>query len=250
MTNKTPPAACQSLHKVVFAPKNMTRPVHIIHDAFDEFAALAHHEIVRATLPCGAEYAIDVTGQQMGWENTIVPWDVYTRTRIHRMESQELVTSQPPGYASLCQNLPGVHPSPPIQTKRAALVDTVAHGVNKLIHNRGTNSNITKLLQLGEPNFGTCRKGVIDAMIRGLDSLVQKIAEGASPALFQQSRAEEAWATLNVPLACSLIDILWLTHRERAKVAGSSQAAAHVQGRWHTLLQQHLGPLPGIDGPN
>jgi hypothetical protein len=248
MTNKIAPAACQSLHKVVFAPKNMTRPVHIIHDAFDEFAALYPHEIVRATLPCGAEYAVDVTGQQMGWENTIMPWDVYKRTRIHRMESQELTASQPPGYTTLCQTFPGVHPSPPIQTKRAALVETVAHGVNKLIHNRGTNSNITKLLQLGQPNFGTCRKGVIDAMMRGLDSLVQKIAEGASPTLFQQPRAEMAWALPDISRACSLIDIFWLTDRERAKVEGSSQAAAHVQGRWHTLLR--LGPLPGIEGQN
>ena len=40
------------------------------------------HGILKLTLKNGEQYALDVTGAQLGWLEAVVPWEVYARTRV------------------------------------------------------------------------------------------------------------------------------------------------------------------------
>jgi hypothetical protein len=215
--------------------------VRIIHDSFEEFSALSLHEVVRATLPCGAEYAIDTTGSQLGWKHSIVPWDVYKHTRIHYIKSQDLVPPQPLGYIAL--GLDGSRGPP---SERRGMAETVAHGVNELLREKAGRPNVEQLLRLKESDFTTCREEIVGAMKRGLDSLARDIAQGAQPTLIKPPPVAMALANSNIALACSLIDMLYLTAHERAKVETRAGFLSQVIRRWQAVLG--LGHLPGLEG--
>jgi len=71
----------------------MSRPVQIASQHFNEFSALNAHEVLKITLPGGAQFAVDFTGLQMGWRDTIVPWETYQRRHVHRIHVD--VTANP-----------------------------------------------------------------------------------------------------------------------------------------------------------
>lgn len=52
------------------------------------------HHVVKITLKNGAQYALDMTGAQYGWSESIMPWDTYKATRI-----QSITKTSPFGNA-------------------------------------------------------------------------------------------------------------------------------------------------------
>ncbi len=204
------------------------------------------HEVIRATLSCGAKYAIDPTGLQMGWKHSIMPWEVYYTQRIHRVESTEAVTPKLPGYTIITNILQRGETSDAVQSPRAALVETVAHMVNKLLNLRGPQSGVGQLLQLKETDFCTCRTSIVASFKRGLDCAVQYHNAGAKhtavlPPLF------DALSVTSFPKLCQSIDMLWYTDQDFAAAGGNMMVVQDVvRRRWHQLLD--LGQLPGLDG--
>ena len=45
------------------------------------------HVILRVTLNNGEKYAMDITGQQFGWQQSIIPWVQYESSRIRSIVS-------------------------------------------------------------------------------------------------------------------------------------------------------------------
>jgi hypothetical protein len=212
----------------------------MIHESFEEFAAFSYHEVLRATLPCGAEYAIDTAGLQMGWKHSIVPWDVYEQIRLRWIKSQDLVPPQPLGSIVLGLDQVACFPS-----QRRLMAETVAHGVMKVLEKKVGGFPVEQLLRLKQTDFTTCRGEIVAAMKRGLSTLAWDIAHGAQPTLVKPSLVEIALASSETDLACSLIDMLYLTPRGRAGVEDGSRTLAEIKHCWHALLR--LGELPGLD---
>lgn len=82
---------CKSLEKISFGPKNMDRPVHVIHPKVYEFSSMAGYNVLRTILPSGMQIAIDPTALQMGWKEVMTPWLPYVNHRV-----QILFESVPP----------------------------------------------------------------------------------------------------------------------------------------------------------
>ncbi|OIW23223.1 hypothetical protein CONLIGDRAFT_686662 [Coniochaeta ligniaria NRRL 30616] len=241
---------CRSLQKVIFVPKNMTQPVRVVWDDVDEFMALSHHEVIRATLRCGVEYAIDPTGLQMGWKHSITPWEVYSAQRIHRIESTEVVTPQPPGYtivSSIIGQTQDIHKS---QSPRAAVIETVSHAVSKLLDLRSSKcgeARIQQVLQLKPVDFAVCRANIMASFKRGIDRAVQDYKAGAKPTAVVPAHLRPMNVPLAVLMMCDLIDMLWYTEQDLAAARGDLTVVQEVvRRRLHKLLD--FGPLPGIDG--
>jgi len=234
----------------------MDRPIRIIHSQFDEFSALGVHEVVRVQLRCGKEYAIDPTGLQMGWNNTIVPWDMYLHQHVHRIESTEKTARMLRPGEAIAEDLmfgsgPVLHHQPP----RAQLAETVAHGVDTLIRQRGPGEpGVKQILHLAGSNFATCRANLVSAMKRGIDSTVQARLRGAKVDINLRNQGAEL-NFMNPMHHC--FDLLWCSAKDYAKPNGWEKLAgfdkrAHslsvddgLRRRWHAALD--LGPLPGID---
>lgn len=59
------------------------------------FGSLWTHNIVRITLPCGLQFALDATGAQYGWREVLSPWPAYKAHRVrvigetHKLELRD-----------------------------------------------------------------------------------------------------------------------------------------------------------------
>lgn len=80
-------ACCESIRRVIFDAKNMVRPVRITSPHSSDFSAIYAHEVFKVALRGGAQFAIDFTGLQMGWDDTVVPWQTYERRHILRIHA-------------------------------------------------------------------------------------------------------------------------------------------------------------------
>lgn len=225
-------------------PKNMDKPVHIIHPDFDEFSSFALHDIIRVILPCGLRYAVDPTGLQMGWSDSLIPWDSYARRRIHRLDSITEAMPRPPGYTIIASQRTGSDAPAVKNSVRGSLMETVAQGVNKQIDLAGWHASVKRLLGLSEPNFSTCRDAVIAALKRGLDSCADDIRAGAQP-FCPVPRDIDTLPESQIHEACLCLDMLWRTNADLV-AANGDRGLLHniVKRRWERVVR--LGRLPGI----
>ncbi|KAK3349076.1 hypothetical protein B0T25DRAFT_609569 [Lasiosphaeria hispida] len=75
--------ACKSMERVAILPKNMFRPAELIDDSgASHFNALTPHEVIRLTLECGRQYALDPAGCAFGWEEHLASWESFAAHRV------------------------------------------------------------------------------------------------------------------------------------------------------------------------
>lgn len=188
------PAVCDNVSRVGFEPKNIERPVHISHPKFDELNSFMHHEIVLATLPCGTAMALDATGAEFGWKETVSPWISYQQSRVGHIEYVETVQPKPLAGAKFVKPDIGsgfTHSLGSVPEHVRGLVESVAG----LKITKGTSPDgfvmeavvralvpqiqaryggVKGLLQLTESEFAAARTAVVAAAKRGLSLLVDE----------------------------------------------------------------------------
>jgi len=229
---------------VTFSPKNMTLPVRLNHDKFNLFSALSCHDVIRATLPCGAQYAIDPTGLQLGWKHTTTLWEAYAAERIRRIELIEVVHLEPAGSRTVSAMIQGQDPKfneLAATNPLGALFDTVVHGVNKMILQRGT--DIQTICKLKDPSgFASCRAKIVGSFKRGIDQFVHDRELGAWPLLYLPPlNGSDPTAMLRQ------LNMLWYTRTDLDDANGSREVLkANVRRRWHQILD--LGEFNGVEG--
>ncbi|KAI1083051.1 hypothetical protein F5B20DRAFT_596272 [Whalleya microplaca] len=79
-------AVCKSYDQVYFHTKNAFRPTCKIEQGRYMNNMFGKHSVIRATVTSDEQFAVDLTGAQFGWAETLVPWQVYMQ---HRQASEE-----------------------------------------------------------------------------------------------------------------------------------------------------------------
>lgn len=58
----------------------------VSHDGYHNDNTESNHCIIQVTLKNGESYAIDITGAQYGHYDAVIPWDLYVKSRVDRIE--------------------------------------------------------------------------------------------------------------------------------------------------------------------
>ncbi|OIW23080.1 hypothetical protein CONLIGDRAFT_686853 [Coniochaeta ligniaria NRRL 30616] len=240
--------ACKSIKKVVFVPKNVHRPVRMIFADVNEFSSLHLHEVIRATLPCGLEFAIDLTSAQMGWKEILTPWASYSGSRVHQVRDHSLVPPRilckPYFEANLRGELPALRP-------RAAVIEAVVHGLANQLGILYLEENVRKVLYLKAPDFAVARTTLVEAGKRGLSYVAQLAREDSArpvfavdPGLLQTLSVQSDESAFRV--ACCEVELFFFTRGElmRAK-RDMAKTIELVRPRWQRELK--LGGIKGLD---
>ncbi|OIW23070.1 hypothetical protein CONLIGDRAFT_694034 [Coniochaeta ligniaria NRRL 30616] len=175
--------ACKSTNRVVFDAKNMDLPVRIVDYNFNEFSAFHSHEVIRATLEYSTQYAIDPTGRQMGWKETMIPWDSYKNQRIHRIHLDEPVPPGKSGQVAMEQLLMEADAFNPRDNRAALLMDTVAGhmanglGVPPSMKQGSPVRTIVGLLRLPDREFGLAKPAAEDAAKFDLELVAERMQD-------------------------------------------------------------------------
>ncbi|KAK0707880.1 hypothetical protein B0H67DRAFT_324140 [Lasiosphaeris hirsuta] len=75
--------ACKSMQRVAIIPKNVFRAAQLIDDeGASHFNTLTPHEVIRVTLECGRQYALDPAGAEFGCEEHITGWEAFVEHRV------------------------------------------------------------------------------------------------------------------------------------------------------------------------
>ncbi|OIW23102.1 hypothetical protein CONLIGDRAFT_649934 [Coniochaeta ligniaria NRRL 30616] len=177
---------CLLLESVTFIPKNMTLPVRLAYSKFNSFSALSHHDVIRATLRCGEQYAIDPTSLQFGWKHTITPWETYATQRIRHIDVVNVAHPQPAGTmlaSATIQQRNSLLATIAATAPLAALVEIVVHGVNKMLRQQGGIDMQTVCAIKAEAEFVACRARIVGCFRRGIDQVVRERGMGGEPLL-------------------------------------------------------------------
>jgi hypothetical protein len=62
------------------------------------------HSILRVTTRAGERYALDMTGAQFGWTDSIIPWDLFADTRILSVDGIEAFGYTKPYLEAKCSS--------------------------------------------------------------------------------------------------------------------------------------------------
>lgn len=77
---------CSNIHELDLRPKNIKlRAVYVGFDGKTKNATRLRHSIVLATTKSGEVYALDVTGSQHGYDESVVPWEQYVTSRVWKI---------------------------------------------------------------------------------------------------------------------------------------------------------------------
>lgn len=63
------------------------------------------HSVLRITTRTGEKYALDMTGAQFGWKESILPWDLFADTRILSVAGIEAFGYTKPFMEAKCSSL-------------------------------------------------------------------------------------------------------------------------------------------------
>ncbi|KAI0012185.1 hypothetical protein F4779DRAFT_634728 [Xylariaceae sp. FL0662B] len=83
---------CSSYDQVCFYVKNVCRPTCVVDQGTRMSNMFKHHSVIRATVYSGEQFAIDLTGAQFGWRETLAPWEAY---KTHRQTGEEVQAPDP-----------------------------------------------------------------------------------------------------------------------------------------------------------
>lgn len=246
--NSSQTAACKSLGKVVFLPKNVHRPVRMIFTNGNDFSSLNLHEVIRATLPCGLEFSIDLTNAQMGWKEILTPWASYSGRRVHQLRDHSPVLPRifcrPYFDANLRGGLAAVR-------QRAAVIKAVVLGLANQLGLFHLEENVRKVLYLKATDFQVARATLVEAGKRGLTYIAQLVREDSArpvfvlpPGLLQTLSVQSDESALRVA-SCNA-ELLFLARGElmRAK-RDMVKTIKLVRPRWQRELK--LGGIKGLD---
>jgi hypothetical protein len=164
----------------------MHKPVHITHPDWDEHNALMVHEITIATLSCGMTVAIDPTGIQYGWKETISPWSTYKEHRVGYIcdaakalhpDTAGLYDLDRLGVRSPRDILPASMTSE--ENNEQLLIETVVLSLTSQLKRRY--GGVKEFLALKEGEFALARIAVVEAAERGLTMVADEIRNAAQP---------------------------------------------------------------------
>lgn len=165
----------------------------------------------------------------------MTPWEAYATRRVRRIELVKDVTNEPSFASILISNVVELGDSRfstmAAQAPLAALIDTVVHGMHKVLRQRGT--NILEILKLKDPDCAAGCANITASFKRGIDRLVHDIGLGAEPILALPPQVNR-----NNPVAIlQLMDMLWYTADDLANASGDRDVMmAEVRRRWHQTL--------------
>ncbi|KAI1356295.1 hypothetical protein F5Y01DRAFT_309708 [Xylaria sp. FL0043] len=77
---------CKNMELVYVQPRNVITPVCQISGGRCLNICLYRHTVLRVTLMSNEQYAIDLTGAQFGWKETLAPWGVWADLRATRTD--------------------------------------------------------------------------------------------------------------------------------------------------------------------
>lgn len=232
---------CSTLEKITIMPKNVAQPIRLIHTNMTEFNNFKVHTVVRATLPCGLQFALDPTCLQFGWKHLIVPWETYVRRHVHSLRESEtvLLKQLSIGYLNIAHSQ---RKKPVPMHMREFMVEDVAHALTRQLGVGMAHVEIRKLLHLNKSDFSTSSAAIISAAKRGLSFILKQIGEGATPRCSWpdevQMQSFSPDSEEKVRLACEMVYLYFCAKEEL-------EDHKVVWEQWFSVMD--IGVAPGLN---
>lgn len=171
------------MEEIQIQPKNMPAPYRTVFpDKRQVFAGLCGHDLVRVTLPCGLQFALDATGAQYGWREVLSPWPAYKTHRVRLVNAaRTLELRDETGFRDYALGVCGGRPRcehgyAQIEFNRKHLMVFLT---GKLVLEAGLDGGLRSILRdLSDAKFETSSKSMMERMREALRGEVEKIAQG------------------------------------------------------------------------
>lgn len=179
--------------------------------------ALGTHNLLRVILPNGEGMAVDFSGAQMGWRETLAPWQVW-------QDNRALSMGHPNPYGALSQ-MEGMFVAMSIpdnegERHRKHVSDLIASEIQGRMHHQGNNANATELFSLDEAQYNSWKDGLLSSVEQRLAADSQKYAQSRVGLQYFDDKWRLQY-TLNAAQAGAL-DGVWLTEDE-VKMHGGNE---------------------------
>jgi hypothetical protein len=206
----------------------MEKPVHIIHPDWDELNCVMNHEVLLATLACGTVVALDPTGIQFGWKETVAPWTSYQQHRISHLAERHTVGPMRPGAKFLMPTalqVPGMGGGG--SAASGILMEAVV--LNLLSQIKTKFGGVKSLLKLKGSKFSEAEAAVVAAAHGGLSLLAEEIKNSAVMFIANDIVAAAASGDKDYVE----VDMVWCTEQERAIAARNPEKLVLTRWKWN-----------------
>jgi hypothetical protein len=228
----------------------MEKPVLNTHRDWKHHNALRDHKIVLATLGCGMEVALDPTGIQFGWKESMAPWSAYQKHRVYKGTSSRDLESEladiecVQSTAVLLNPLvtAGVLPDGTVvKRKGRMLMETVVLSLQRQLKERF--GGVTEFLRLKGGEFTTAQTAVVEAAKRGLTMLAGEINLGAEATTILVP-AGGSGGSNNLQADMEMV-IIWFNRSDGKAARGDVEKLRRLwTARWDEVIGLGLPPAP------
>ncbi|KAJ9144304.1 hypothetical protein NKR19_g6551 [Coniochaeta hoffmannii] len=206
----------------------------------NEFGNLNLHTVVRATLPCGLQFPLDLTCLQLGCKHSVVSRSSFSHRHIHQLRGEGFVLDPVPiGRRTIMY---GLQRGPAQMLIRECMVEHVVYALARQLELATVHVQVRRLLQLNETDFSQASTATVDVAKRGLSFVADQIRDGAGP----HCHCPADWPMgavspdndQHVRLAYAVVLLYFCTKKD----------CANHQRAWDRWIEvMDLGPLPGLD---
>ncbi|KAI1108538.1 hypothetical protein F5Y14DRAFT_459480 [Nemania sp. NC0429] len=210
---------CQTLQEVQITPRNAHRPTCDMRHGQVRNSMYSEHTVLRATLHSGEQMAIDITGVQFGWRETVAPWKIWSS---HRVAGKSC--PQPFGSAQRMQDM--LYPFAASQfiqlseSQRLSLAHKMELAIQKKMKDNMAPS-VGELYRLDNAAFASCKQAMLSGAEEALKNGLRELHESKVGLCYIDARGE--WRATTTKQQAEALEGVWLTDEDirKAKARGT-----------------------------
>ncbi|KAI0512793.1 hypothetical protein F5B22DRAFT_637597 [Xylaria bambusicola] len=237
---------CKTVEEVNIIPRNAHRPTNDLRHGMAHNAMYNAHTVLRATLKSGEQMAIDVTGAQFGWRETVALWKTWT---THRVTGKACPT--PWGHAQ--QSMQTMYPFLAAQfvqvseSQRSSLAQIMQTAVeNKMKEHKAPSAN--RLYKLGDAAFAACKDAMMSSAEEALDNGLRDIHESGVGRCYIDARG--MWQATTTKQQAQALKDVWLTDEDVKKAVKKGKSLQTMyQLRCQGTATRQKFKAAGLDMP-
>ncbi|KAI0198554.1 hypothetical protein F4808DRAFT_472679 [Astrocystis sublimbata] len=210
---------CKQLQEVFVMPRNAHRPTCDIRSGRAFNTMYSRHTVLCATLKSGEQFAIDVTGAQFGWRETVAPWGVWVSHRVAGKPCFE-------PFGSSQQTMQMIYPYRASQhlNYSESQLSTLVKDMQVAIQNKMDEHNAPsaiELYKLHETAFDLCKNAMLsvaeESLTKGLDLMH---AAGVGRCYID---ASGQWQATTTPKQADALKQIWITDKDMKNAKGRDE---------------------------
>lgn len=213
-------AICAELTEAAVEPRD---PALIVHLRGTDYLD-SDHRILRVTLPTGEVFAIDFTGAQYGWKETLYSWDTYVKYRVHNVQSVGQLGWGREALDAMLSTFAPDGPERAILTVRKAAMQGLKTQVDALLASQETGGR--KVRPWPDSAFTTAREKLVTEAKAYLHGILRGLKENGIGRLYY-NRLYLHRVTLSAEVA-SKYESVWLSDEEKDAEKGNVDALKRI----------------------